>query len=262
MKVRELIKLIENDFPIESAMSFDNSGSNIVDYDDEINNILVCLDVTLDSIEMAKVKNANLIISHHPMIFNEIKNINNDPVSKRIKLLNKYGISAYSCHTNYDVNLKYGMGVNLLNKIFEKDDIKSHKLLETYNIQNINYGIGDIIELNSTKTFDSILELLKSKLQLFDEKISFYKTKNDINKIIIIPGSGSGDIELVLNEMPDLIITSDLKHNNIIDLLDFNISYINATHYGLEKIFIDSFSNYLKEIYKNTNIFTFYNNNL
>lgn len=259
MYIKDLIKLIEKDFPLNSAMSFDNSGANIVSYDDKINGIVVCLDVNISVIEFAKQKNANLIISHHPIIFNEIKNINTDPLSKRIKLLNKYCISAYSVHTNFDSNLKNGMGISLLNKLFDKSMIKEHKLLTEWDVDAINYGIGDITILNKKIQFDDILTIIKSKLELCVEKISYYKVNNEISKIIIIPGSGSSDVELVINEKPDLLITSDLKHNQILDLTDEGISYINATHYGLEKVFIESFYNYLVNNFHLNNINISYN---
>lgn len=260
MKIRELINLIEKDFPINSAMSFDNSGANIVDYNADLSGIVVCLDVTIATIEFAKQNGANLIISHHPLIFNEIRNINDDPISKRIKLLNKYEISAYSSHTNFDSNLKRGMGISLINKLFDKSLINSHKILESYTIDGTDYGIGDITIFNKNLNFDEILTIIKSKLELSNDKISYYKVNDNISKIILIPGSGSSEIDLVIAEKPDLLITSDLKHNQILDLTEEGISYINASHYGLEKIFIESFSDYLANDLKINNIYTFYLN--
>lgn len=245
MKIKELIAKIENDFPTCSAMSFDNSGANIVEYDAELTAIVVTLDVTIDAIEYAKENNANLIISHHPIIFNVIKSINDDPLSKRIKILNKYGINAYSCHTNYDSNLLNGMGVNVLNKLFDKSSIEKHSILEKYKAQDIDYGIGDIITLKSEMSYDDIKKVLIEKLALDEKKVSEYKVNDKIKKLIIIPGSGSGSIDLVIEEKPDLLVTSDLKHNQILDLTESGISYINATHYGLEKIFEESFVKYL-----------------
>ena len=260
MKIRDLINLIEKDFPINSAMSFDNSGANIVDYNADLSGIVVCLDVTIATIEFAKQNGANLIISHHPLIFNEIRNINDDPISKRIKLLNKYEISAYSSHTNFDSNLKRGMGISLINKLFDKSLINSHKILESYTIDGTDYGIGDITIFNKNLNFDEILTIIKSKLELSNDKISYYKVNDNISKIILIPGSGSSEIDLVIAEKPDLLITSDLKHNQILDLAEEGISYINASHYGLEKIFIESFSDYLANDLKINNIYTFYLN--
>ena len=258
--IRELINKIEYDYPINSSMSYDNSGANIICFDNEISGILVCLDVTFDAVNYAKENNINLIISHHPIIFNEIRNINDDPVSKRIKLLNKFDISAYSCHTNYDVNIDNGMGGNLIKLLFSNKEIVSHEFLDSFDIENKQYAIGDIITLKDKIEFNDIVSLIKNKLELEDNKISYYNFNNFVKKIVIIPGSGSGDIDLVIKSKPDLLITSDLKHNNIIDLREENISFINATHYGLEKIFIESFYNYLINKFNCFKILKFYIN--
>ena len=257
LKIREIINKIEEDFPINSSMGFDNSGSNVISFDDELKGVLVCLDVTIDAIEYAKKNNINLIVSHHPLIFNDIKNLNDDPVSKRVKLLNKYDINAYSCHTNYDVNIENGMGANLLKMLFKGVDFVSNAYIESFSVDNIKYALGDIISLKNNMSFDSVLGLVKKNLELDDKKIAYYNFNNDIKDIIVIPGSGSGDIEAVIKNKPDLLITSDLKHNHILDLREENISFINATHYGLEKVFVNSFSSYIKELFKDLNVLTF-----
>lgn len=250
MKIREVINQIENDFPIVSMQDFDNSGSNIVNLDDELKGILLTLDITLDAITYAKDNNINFIISHHPIIFNKIRNINEDPVSKRIKLLNKYDINAYSCHTNYDANLKNGMGTSLVNLLFDSSLIKEQGILEKFKVNNEEYGIGNIIYFNKEFSAEELKNLFIEKLKLDNNKISFYKCKDSVKKVIIIPGSGSGEVDLVINEKADMLITSDLKHNQILDLKESNISYFDASHYGLENIFIDSFYRYLSEFKK------------
>ena len=256
MKITELINQIEYDFPIVSSMDFDNSGANVVDFDKELSGVLVTLDITLDAIKYANENNINLIISHHPIIFNKIRNLNDDPVANRIKLLNKYDISAYSCHTNYDVNLKNGMGTNLVDLLFDKSLIKEQGILERYNVNDAEYGIGNIITFNKEYTFEELKNIFIEKLHLDTDKICYNIYKDSIKKLVIIPGSGSSDVDLVIKEKPDLVITSELKHNQILDLKESNISYFNASHYGLENIFIDSFYKYLisLKILSNINI--------
>ena len=257
MKISEIINRIEEDFPISSAMGFDNSGANVISFDDELKGILVCLDVTIDAIEFANENYINLIISHHPLIFHDIKNLNDDPVSKRVKLLNKYSINSYSCHTNYDVNIENGMGINLLKVMLKNVEYTLNGYVESFNIDNKKFAIGNIISLRSITPFESVVNIIKNNLELNDNKISYYNFCNDIKNIIVIPGSGSGDIDIVIKNKPDLLITSDLKHNNILDLREVGISYINATHYGLEKVFINSFSSYLISLYNDLNVLTF-----
>jgi putative NIF3 family GTP cyclohydrolase 1 type 2 len=105
-------------------------------------------------------------------------------------------------------------------------------------------------------SFYDLKDMLVKKLNLESDKISFYKFKDNVKKIVIIPGSGSSDVDLVIANKPDVVITSELKHNQIIDLKESNISYLNATHYGLENIFINCFLEYLKSLSILSNIKT------
>ena len=259
MLIRDLIKKIENVYLLESEFDFDNSGANIVSFDNELKNILVCLDITLDTIDYARMNNVNMIISHHPIIFNSIKNINDDILSKKIKLLNKYDISAYSMHTNFDVNIKYGMGKLVKDKIFSKNEISSEDYLDTFKIKFKKFGIGNIVSLKKSLDFDSMVNRIIDNLQIDSEKICYFaKDKNKpIKKVVILPGSGSSDVDKVIEVKPDLFITSEIKHNNIIDLLENDIMYINATHYGLEKHFIEYMKVFIEKIVHNK-VFDYY----
>ena len=187
MLIRDLIKKIENIYLLESEFDFDNSGANIVNFDNELKNILVCLDITLDTIDYARMNNVNMIISHHPIIFNSIKNINDDILSKKIKLLNKYDISAYSMHTNFDVNIKYGMGKLVKDKIFSKNEISSEDYLDTFKIKFKKFGIGNIVSLKKSLDLDSMVNRIIDNLQIDSEKICYFaKDKNKpIKKVVI-----------------------------------------------------------------------------
>lgn len=248
----DITNYIEKKYPINSALDFDNTGANIVDMNDKITGILVCLDATFDAIKFAKDAGINLIVSHHPIIFNPIKNINSDVLSKKIKLIIKNSINCYSMHTNFDVNIEKGMGQALVRKVFDKKIIKTYEPLFTYIVNDKKYGGGSIITLNNKFAISDIVGTLKNKLEISDEKISYYYNdkKSNISKVAIMPGSGSGDVDTVIKLKPDLFISSDLKHNQIIDLLDSGISYIDATHYGLEKVFIEYIASFLQKKFK------------
>ena len=263
MKVNDVIKYIEKQYPLNSMLDFDNSGANIVSFDDEVKKILVCLDISKGAIDYAVKNDVNLIISHHPIIFNEFKNINDDTLSRKIRLLISNQINAYSVHTNFDANIKYGMGNAVVKKAFAKMPILKNTPFDEYYVGKTKYGIGNYITFTKNYTFDNIKDVLIKNLDLSADKIACYDITNNkkIKNLIIIPGSGSSDVEKVILKKPDLLITSDLKHNQIIDLIDNDISYINATHYGLEKVFIEYFSDFLSKRFKNI-IIKYYENNL
>jgi dinuclear metal center YbgI/SA1388 family protein len=128
MKCIEIIKNIENWAPKEIAWQKDNVGLQIGDTDKRIKNILLCLEVNENVVEEALKYKCNLIISHHPLFFSPVKNIDiaNDRKSRLINKLIKHDIILYSAHTNLD---------------YTKDGV-SFQLAKRLGLQNINFLIN------------------------------------------------------------------------------------------------------------------------
>lgn len=111
----ELISFMEKRFPLELQESFDNSGFLVGDADKVISKALVCLDVNINVIEEASEYGADIIISHHPLIFKPMKCItSSDNTGRCIMELIKRNIALYSSHTCFD-NARGGMNDILAN---------------------------------------------------------------------------------------------------------------------------------------------------
>jgi dinuclear metal center YbgI/SA1388 family protein len=104
MKCIEIIKYLEQWAPKETAWERDNVGLQVGSGERDIKNIFLCLDVTPSAVDEAVRKSCNLIISHHPLLFNPLKRISTDkdPRSRIIEKLIKNDITLYSAHTNLD----------------------------------------------------------------------------------------------------------------------------------------------------------------
>ena len=75
MKVKDVIRIIEGYAPLELQADFDNSGMQVCFEEDEVRGVLLCVDVTPAVIDEAAAKGANMVISHHPVLFNPVKKI-------------------------------------------------------------------------------------------------------------------------------------------------------------------------------------------
>ena len=103
MKKRDFAEIIEKLCPSETAESWDNCGFQINGTGSEISTVLVALEVTEAVIDEAERKGAQLILTHHPMLFHGIKRIDSEEiVGKYIFRLVQRDISVYSCHTSFD----------------------------------------------------------------------------------------------------------------------------------------------------------------
>ena len=104
MKIKEVIQFLEQKFPLHWQEDFDNCGVQCGDKEREITGIVVCFDISVAVIEEAIAKGANMVISHHPIIYkNSIKKI--EPTDRVGKILCKAlenKVLLYSMHTNID----------------------------------------------------------------------------------------------------------------------------------------------------------------
>ncbi|MBI5463807.1 MAG: Nif3-like dinuclear metal center hexameric protein, partial [Ignavibacteriales bacterium] len=102
-RVRDIHRLIAAWAPQQIAWERDNVGLQVGDAEDEVSGVLVCLDCTLEVVREAKRKKANLIVSHHPLLFRPPKSITkHDSVGRLVHELIAQKMNLYSAHTNLD----------------------------------------------------------------------------------------------------------------------------------------------------------------
>lgn len=124
MNVQDIAKIIETVAPLSLQEGYDNSGLQCGNPQQEVCRVLTCLDVTEQVIEEAHIKDCQMIVSHHPLLFRGTKCINpqHDYISRCLFLAIRYGIALYAAHTNLDN--AYG-GVNYrLGEVLGLSDVR------------------------------------------------------------------------------------------------------------------------------------------
>jgi len=117
MKLSEIVSAIESFAPLDYQDSYDNAGLIIGDTSRNIKKALITIDTTEEVIDEAINVGAELIISHHPVIFNEIKKITGSTYTGRIIMKAiKNDLAVYSAHTNLD-NIKEGVNLKICQKL-------------------------------------------------------------------------------------------------------------------------------------------------
>ena len=198
----------------------------------EINVVLICLDITLNVVKEAIDKKADLIISHHPLIFGKF-NDNKKIAYKKIifDALNKYNISIYTTHTNYDAS-NQGMNYAILQQL-GYNNIKSYShspLIKT-------------VKLDNPITTIQMIDKLKNVFNY--QNISYCGDLNKkLNYLALCSGAGGSFIDKYLNKY--LYITGELKWSDWILAEQNKQSVIVVGHY-MEDFFVDNFSSYFKK---------------
>lgn len=234
MTVREIAKVIEKHAPKDIALSFDNVGLLIGDYNAEISGVVLAVDLTRDVIEKALKIGANLIITHHPIIFNGFKSLIKGNYEQDIVMLAvKGGLNVYACHTNAD-NADKGLNYVLAEKLGGR------------NIVALSEDGGIIADIDTD--IDSFLERVSDEIKGIIKVNMPFNT--DIKRFAMITGSGGKDGTLVskLNELDvDCYLTAEVSHNVRLAFIDSGIGLIEFGHYESERIFIDIMSDWLNE---------------
>lgn len=241
MLVKDVINYLETRFPKSLALDFDipRIGLVIGSYNIEVKNILLTLDLTEEVVDEAIEKNANLIISHHPYLFDPLYKIDFDSAKgKTIRKMFANNISLYSMHTNLDTGLG---GVN---------DVLAEKLFIT-NPKVINEEIakGNLLRYGKIEKQTVREYALKIKESL---KLTGLRVSGDLDKIIdtvgVIGGSGAHTSDLInaINNGCNCYVTGEVKLNNAIDALDNDLVIIEVNH-GVEKEVFYSLKKELEE---------------
>ena len=103
IKLCDLTDFLEKEFPFEYAEDFDNVGLLAGRCDKEITKVILCLDINKNVVREAIKIGAELIITHHPAIFNPVKRLtDNTDFGEMLISAIENGISVYSAHTNLD----------------------------------------------------------------------------------------------------------------------------------------------------------------
>lgn len=240
MLCKEVMDILEENYPADYALDWDNVGLLVGRDDKEVRRIYVALDADDETIEAAVRWKADMLVTHHPMIFSGLKRINNlDFIGARILRLVQNDISYYAMHTNYDV-----LGMAELSG--RKMSLEDPEVLEVTRDGEQPEGIGRVADLASPAPLREICWSVKDRFHLGAVKV-FGDMDQPVSRIAISPGSGKSMIKAALDKKADVLITGDIDHHTGIDAVAQGLAVIDAGHYGIEHIFIEDVKEYLKE---------------
>ena len=248
MKIDKFIKTMQEIAPDYLKESYDNVGLMVGDKNSNVTKILVALDCTLDVIEEAKLVGAQLILSHHPLIFKKPSSITTDTLlGKKIIELIKNDISLYSSHTNWD-SVKGGINDEFVAYL----GFNSNSIIEINSLDN-SAGIGRLVDVEEEMTLDKVIKIVKEKLNLETVRFSGDLNKT-IKRIAFINGSGQSFMERAYNDGADLIITGDTTYHFVSDYNEMGLAIIDVGHFNSEWPIVKKLSEKVKEALKDEEI--------
>ena len=242
MTVEKIITLLNQQAPESSALDWDNVGLLVGDKDWDVDKVYIALDATEEVIDDAIEAGAQLIVTHHPMIFKSVNKVTADHfVGRRILKLIEHHIAVYAMHTNFDIHGMTDLAQNVLG-------IKQSVVLdvcETDEESQEEYGIGCVGMLDDMMTLEQFATYVREAFHLTHVKV-FGDADTEIRMVAISPGSGRGAVGNAIRKAADVLVTGDIDHHTGIDAVAKGLCIVDAGHYGVEHIFISYIANYLQ----------------
>ena len=229
--VKDIYEFIDSFAPFETAESFDNTGILVGNFQTEITKAMVSLDITSEVIEEAVKFGSQLIVSHHPVIFNPVKRVMSDSV---VYKLIENGISAICAHTNLDKSPVFGVNTELAKAITLKNIRVS---------QN-----NDILFLGETEdviNIDKFANIVKRNLDC--QSIAYTAVRKNIQKVGLCSGAGGSEVFSAIGEHCDAFVTGEIKHHEIIAANESGMSVFVLGHYKSEDVVIEPLRKKLSE---------------
>ena len=218
--IRDILPLLNAVAPFEMAEEWDNVGLLAGNPDAEVKRILCALDLNLDVIARAKEISAQLIVTHHPILFRGRKNLReDDPEGKLLCALIRSGVGLIAMHTNFDAAHP---GVN--------DALA--QALSLQNVCGLPCGLcaGD---LEKTETLHSFEKCVETAL---GDAVRVYGSEDKrIRRVAVMGGSGGDYVKYALEMGADAFVTGEIGYHKALDAAALGLCIFEAGHGATEK---------------------------
>lgn len=243
--VTHIYDAIDRLAPFWLTMDFDNTGILVGDRNREIACALLALDCTPAVVEQARQLGAQLIVTHHPVIFHPLKRVNEDAV---VYQLIRSDIAVISAHTNLDIAQG---GVNdALASVIGLRDCRGLELLN----EQTGAWLGRIGTLPEPLSPEAFAAHIKACLNA--SSIKFSAAPRVIRTVALCSGSGADCLDAAISAGADALLTSEVKQHEYLAATAAGISIFDAGHFDTEDIVIEPLRDYLAKEIPDVHFFT------
>ena len=237
MKVKDIISTIESFAPLSIQERWDNSGLCVGSPEDEVHSVLLGLDCTPELVDEAIACGADMIVTHHPLIFSGLKNISpENMVGAAVIKAIKAGISIYAAHTSADKVLA-GVSGAMAGRLGLTD-------VEILDEDGDGTGLGVVGNLPEPLPAEEMTRLVKEKFGLKVLKSS-RPLEGMISRVAMCGGSGRSLIGAAMKSGAQLYVSGDISYHDFFTEKGFMIMDIG--HYESEIEIVDILFSLIKK---------------
>lgn len=250
MRCMDVMRRLEVLAPLGFAEKWDNVGLLAGRSAKEIKSVYLAVDATDEVVEEAIDSGADMLITHHPLIFSPLKSITTeDFISRRVLKLLQADICYYAMHTNFDV-------MGMADAAADELQLLDRQVLEiTYEDDSVREGIGRYGRLPKVMSLAECAAYVKEIFRLSAVRV-YGEADERVEIAAVSPGSAKSVTANAVQAGVDVLISGDIDHHMGIDLVAQGVSVIDAGHYGLEKLFVPYMQDYCKKKMPELTVFT------
>ena len=240
--VKEIFDFLQEKAPFEYQAGFDNSGFLVGKWGRGVKKVLVSLDITEEVADEADRWGADLIVSHHPVIFHPVKSVTDETATGRILIqLLECGIAAICAHTNLDA-VAEGVNDALARALGLEEVGQLHQ--EGVDEQGRPYGIGRVgtVKEQSLSAFAAFV-----KDALGSNGVRFTDGGKLVRKVAVGGGACADMMGDAIALGCDTFVTADVKYNGFLDAKALGLNLIDAGHFPTENVVCPVLEGWLRE---------------
>ncbi len=233
--VSDVLHTIETFAPTRWAFSFDKVGLQVGRLNSEIERAIVSLDWSKELLGFAKSVGANLVVCHHPIIWEPLTEITEKTRSAQMTLnFAENGIAMIACHTNWDA-APGGINDTLASVLGIKKVVPFGSSSERIgnDIQYPDMPIGRIGELDTPVAFSEFV--IKAESLLETNSVAWGDPKRIVSKVAIIGGAADSEWQSALDAGADVFLTGEVKQDRAVDAVASGLCIVAAGHYATEQ---------------------------
>ena len=240
--VREIFQELDRWAPFETQMDFDDAGFLVGRGDREVRKILVSLDITEAVAEEAAAWGADLIVSHHPVIFHPVKRLTDEtPTGRTLLALAERGVAAICAHTNLDAAQG---GVNVcLAQALELTELEQ-LCQDGVDRNGQPYGVGRVGLCHAAGlSAGEYAAFVKEKLSAAG--VRFADGGKPVRRVAVGGGSCGSMLSDALAAGCDTFVTADVKYDQFLEAKALGLTLMDAGHYATENVVCPKLVQYL-----------------
>ncbi len=248
MKLQEIMETLDREIPFSYAAEWDNVGLLVGDRQQDIQKILIALDVSDQVLAHAVEEHADLIITHHPLMFRPVKQITEqDFIGTRIRTLIRHDISYIALHTNFDIVKMADLNA--------RDLFLNHPsvLQEVGTDEKGAFGFGRVGRLDKDMTLGEFAGFVKKIAKLSNIRV-YGDPEATVRIAAIASGAGKSAVSDAIQKGAQVLVTGDVDYHAGIDANAQGLAVIDAGHYGTEYVFISYMAYLVKQLFPEVDV--------